>query len=84
MTAYSLCHPDASSILSDEYVLASESLTSLVIGAAEETPDVTTPPIPSSPTIVQNYYNFYGSIYSPHSNIIAPTTQLGGSENSGC
>ncbi|KAF8546443.1 hypothetical protein OG21DRAFT_1518152 [Imleria badia] len=75
---------DASSFLSDEYVLASESLTSLVSDDTEETlNDATSPLPPSSPTIIKNYYNFYGSVYSPHSNVHGATVQLGGSSNSG-
>ena len=85
MMTYTLCLPDTSTILSNEYFLASESLTSLVSSATEETTDDTIlPPPPSSPTIVQNYYNFYGSIYSPHSNVHGPTAQVGGDRNSGC
>lgn len=86
MVTYNLCLPDATSFLSDDYVLASESLTSLVSDDTEETlNDAISPPSPpSSPTIINNYYNFIGSVYSPHSNVHGATVQLGGSSNSGC
>jgi len=73
---------ETSSILSDEYFMASESLISLpTIGAEEETPDVPTPPIPSSPTTITN--NYYGCFYSMKSTIVGQTTQFGGRDNGG-
>jgi len=94
ITAYSGRYEDdqsiseASTFHSDDYFLASESLSSLVSGAteaSEDTPDTTNTPTLSSPTVVNNNYNytFYGSMYSPNSNIQGPTVQVGGSQNSG-
>jgi hypothetical protein len=77
MITYILCLPVTNTVFSEEYFLASESLTSLVSSASEETSsdDTILPLSPSSPTIIQNHYNFYGS---------GATVQVGGKRNSGC
>ena len=60
-------------------------MSSLVCEDVGDAPDTSTSlPTPSSPTIVMNYYNFLNSVYSPYSNLHAPTLNNGGSQNSGC
>jgi len=75
---------DTTSFLSDDYFSAAESLLSLISDDTEETPeDASSPASPTSQTIIQNQYNYYGSIISPQSNVLGATVQLGGSQNSG-
>lgn len=82
---YSVYLPDTSTFLTDDYILASESLASLVSSNAEEATDDTISPLPpSSPVIIQNHYSFYGSIYSPNSHVYGATVHTGGENNSGC
>jgi len=71
---------EVSSVLSQEYFMASESLIS---GAEEETPDIPTPPSNLTSSISITHHNYYGCITSINSTFTGQTTQFGGHGNSG-
>ncbi|KAG9310400.1 hypothetical protein JVU11DRAFT_9538 [Chiua virens] len=71
---------ETSSILTDDYALASESLASLAGDDMEEAPPDATSPEPSSPTIIQNNQFV---IYALNSTLNGTTLHFGGNQNSG-
>ncbi|KAF8134309.1 hypothetical protein EV363DRAFT_1323067 [Boletus edulis] len=74
---------NTSSVLSEDYYSAAESL-SLNSSDTKETPeDASSPPSPTLPTTIQNQYFIGCNFFSPHSNVQGATIQFGGSQNSG-